>query len=743
MALAGSKTHHRATSNEPFSQYMNEIAGLLALAAGLFVLASLGSYHLGLESAWGGVLGATLAQALSGLFGYAVYVIPVALLVLAIRFFRGGLEEFPLSRFGAWSLVLVLLSAMLGLLDPLGSKGVAGWVGGFFGTLLLNWFGLVGAWLGVSIGVVMVLSYIAGTTPLRLLIRARRLRAPGNLRVPPDGSKDPTDRHSRFEPKPVKPVIEPCDTSARESGTSESHAQRPLPLVLRNDYQLPPISLLDKPRASERLNLDEELLERNAEILEGKLAHFGIDARVVAVRPGPVITTFEIELAPGIKVNRVVSLQDDLSMALCSAVRIVAPLPGKSVVGVEVANEKRERVYLSDILRSSVFQKAPSSLTLALGKDSTGQPRVEDLARMPHLLIAGATGTGKSIFLNALIMSILSKASPTNVRFVMIDPKLAELSLYEGLPHQLVPVVTDTKTAIVVLNNLCEEMDRRYLLLKDKGVRNIDAYNALLAKENEEPIIDLAEIAELDNVPENSPPSADGLFTPQPASELAHEHMPKIVVIIDELADLMLSSGRSAESPIIRLAQKGRACGVHLIVATQRPSVDVITGLIKANFPARVSFQVASRIDSRTILDCMGAERLLGDGDMLFVQPGKAMERLHGPFVGEGDIHRLTEFVKAQAGPQYALSLLEGAKNDENGSTGGVGTDVEDDDKLYAEAVRVVTESRIASISYLQRRLRIGFNRAARLIERMEREGIVTRSENGREREVNAPPPAD
>jgi S-DNA-T family DNA segregation ATPase FtsK/SpoIIIE len=369
-------------------------------------------------------------------------------------------------------------------------------------------------------------------------------------------------------------------------------------------------------------------------------------------------------------------------------VRILAPVPGKAVVGIEVANAKRENVYLGEILESQAFTEGQSPLTLALGKDSVGKPVAADLSRMPHLLIAGATGTGKSVSLNAMIMSILFKASPRDVRFVMIDLKMLELSLYEDLPHLLVPVVTDPKKAVIVLKNLVVQMNERYRILKDKGVRNVDSYNRLIEKDEAdgEGAIELTDV--VDSEPLSAPP-------------MRHERMPKIVVIIDELADLMMTAGRQAEEPITRLAQKARACGMHLILATQRPSVDVITGLIKANFPARVSFQVTARVDSRTILDCIGAERLLGAGDMLYLPPGTArVQRLHGAFVSEAEIRKVTDFIKQQGTPQYALELLEG----EDDEDGGGGIEEEYEDNMYDEAVRLVTETRQASISWIQRR---------------------------------------
>jgi S-DNA-T family DNA segregation ATPase FtsK/SpoIIIE len=497
-------------------------------------------------------------------------------------------------------------------------------------------------------------------------------------------------------------------------------------------YQGPPMRLLHAPRHDDE-GVDEEGLRRSSQILEAKLADFGIVGKVVEVRPGPVITTFDIEPAPGVKVNRITSLGDDLAMALrVPGVRILAPVPGKAVVGIEVANPKRDEVSLRELLEVDEFQQSASPVPLALGKDTAGHPVVGDLVKMPHLMIAGATGSGKSVAINAMIMSILYKASPREVRFVMIDLKMLELSVYEDIPHLLVPVVTDPKQAVYVLNNIVELMEERYRLMKKHGVRNIDGYNKLIDEERAEDasgsVIELKEMVDEEDDDEVVTPSA------------LPERLPKVVVIIDELADLMMTMGRKVEEPITRLAQKARAAGVHLIVATQRPSVDVITGLIKANFPSRVSFQVTARVDSRTILDHIGAERLLGRGDMLYMSSGSArVQRLHGPLVTEEEIHRAVAFIKKQGKPQYAFALLEAPEGEEDGAGG------EDDlsDALYDQAVALVTSSRQASISWVQRRLRVGYNRAARMIERMERDGVVTASEGGRPREVLAPPIED
>jgi len=472
-------------------------------------------------------------------------------------------------------------------------------------------------------------------------------------------------------------------------------------------FKLPPLELLDEIPKPSDTEVQKESLRMNALRLEGKLRDFGVEGEVVEIVPGPVITMYEFKPAPGVKISKVASLADDLALNLrASNIRIVAPIPGKSAIGIEIPNNKRRLVTLKEILSSQVFQDSPYRLTIALGMDIVGQPVITDLTKMPHLLVAGATGTGKSVSINAMINSILFKAAPEMVRFVMIDPKRIELSPYQDIPHLLHPVVNKPKEATKALRWAVAEMERRYTLLSDKGVRNIEAYNRKIRKEQGSPEGD--------------------------ASEQTDEHLPYIVIVIDELADLMMVSSREVEESLTRLAQMARAAGIHLILATQRPSVDVLTGIIKANFPTRVSFQVSSRVDSRTILDSMGAEQLLGDGDMLFLPPGVAkLTRIHGAYVSEDEVKRVASFLKQQMKPDYDTSIVTNiTAEEEEEELGG------EMDEKYQEAVDLVYQTGQASISMVQRKLRVGYNRAARMIEAMEKEGIVGPSDGSRPREV-------
>ena len=495
----------------------------------------------------------------------------------------------------------------------------------------------------------------------------------------------------------------------------------------------PPVTLLDDPKPQEG-GFSEEDLESMSRLVEEKLRDFGVQVEVVEVHPGPVITRFELQPAPGLKVSRISGLSKDLARALSViSVRIVEVIPGKSTVGMEIPNQKRELVSLSEIFRAPVFDGAGSALTLALGKDIGGQAVVADLAKMPHLLVAGTTGSGKSVAINAMLLSLLFKSRPEEVRLILIDPKMLELSIYEGIPHLLAPVVTDMKEASNALRWGVAEMERRYKLMSHMGVRNIAGYNRKIreATARGEPIPD----------PFYNP---QGVLDPEAPPPLL-EPLPFIVIVVDEFADMMMVVGKKVEELIARLAQKARAAGIHLILATQRPSVDVITGLIKANIPTRIAFQVSSRVDSRTILDQMGAEQLLGHGDMLYLPPGSGHPvRLHGAFVADHEVHAVVDFLKAQGEPHYLDEVLEEPDSGSGGAVPGLEPvdSGEESDPLYDQAVAIVLESRKASISYVQRRLKIGYNRAARMIEDMEHAGVVSPLQTNGNREVLAPAPA-
>ncbi|MBT5765212.1 MAG: DNA translocase FtsK [Nitrospina sp.] len=502
-------------------------------------------------------------------------------------------------------------------------------------------------------------------------------------------------------------------------------------------YQVPPLSLLQDPPPDEGMQTEkarDEILASSA-ILEKKLLDFGIEGRVVQVLPGPVITLFEYEPAPGIKVSRIVSLTDDLSLAMrCVGLRILAPVPGKPVVGIEIPNMRRETIYFKEVMTSDEFQLPQSKLTLAIGKDITGEPAVQDLATTPHLLMAGSTGSGKSVGLNAMICSILLNATPDEVKLIMIDPKMLELSVYDGIPHLISPVVTNPKKAAAALQWAVNEMESRYKMMAESGVRNIGGFNELAEKLQKEYDLELKKHQKTNKgvKPATDEDEDDEEVLPEPPAKL-----PYVVILIDELADLMMVASKGVEDSLTRLAQMARAAGIHLIVATQRPSVDVLTGIIKANFPTRMSYKVTSRVDSRTILDAMGADKLLGKGDMLFLPPGTTkLQRLHGVMVSDAEIQRIVDFIKKQAKPHYQEDIFDSVVAEEEQK----GEEAEEFDEKYDEALAIVAKDRQASISYIQRRLRIGYNRAARIIETMEREGVVGPSDGVRPREVYVSP---
>ncbi|OGQ17677.1 MAG: hypothetical protein A3B70_08130 [Deltaproteobacteria bacterium RIFCSPHIGHO2_02_FULL_40_11] len=483
----------------------------------------------------------------------------------------------------------------------------------------------------------------------------------------------------------------------------------------KGNFKLPSLKMLADPENETDVFVDKETLLENSSILEQKLKDFNIEGNVVQVRPGPVITVYEFQPAAGIKVSRIVNLADDLSLALSAlSVRIVAPIPGKNVVGIELPNDHRHIISLKEILLNNEFRSLKYRLPLALGKSISGEPCISDLARMPHLLVAGATGSGKSVFINSIISSFLFRYTPEQLRFIMIDPKMLELSMYDRIPHLLLPVVTDPKKAALALKWGVEEMEKRYTIMSKISVRNIDSYNKK---------IETASKAELEAIFEKEI-AEDGTFE-------IPDQLPYVVIVIDELADLMMVASKDVEISIARLTQMARAAGIHLLVATQRPSVDVLTGLIKANFPARISFQTSTKVDSRTILDTIGAEKLLGSGDMLFLKPGTSrLVRIHGAYVSDAEIKDVVDFLKEQGEPNYNEEILTEQHEDVDFDF------TEEDESLYEEAVQLVSKMKYASISMIQRRLRIGYNRAARMIEQMEAEGIVGPQDGAKPREV-------
>ncbi len=724
-----------------------EIGGILLVTLGIFLFLSLVSYSPTDPSFfsyttpkpretqnWMGIVGAHISSLLFQGFGLASFLIPFVLGGVALSFiFRWEWKYLPLKLTG-WTVILFATSTLMRLwLKPFHLYSPDLLIGGIFGEvfsrLLVRYFNLPGA--TVILVVVLILAFVLGTgisfislfkrvgkevirfiQKIGTLKMVRAERAKREKRV-----KKQKQEKGEAKEGPPPTVVE---ISPPPSKKVEAPRQEVFEFVEpKQVYQLPPISLLEA-EVEKRAKVDRDSLIMNSRILEKKLLDYGVEGKVVEVRPGPVITVYEFEPAPGVKVSRIVNLADDLALALSAlSIRIVAPIPGKSVVGIEVPNTNRETVYLKEIIDTDAFRSSKSKLSFGLGKDISGEPFIVDLARMPHLLVAGSTGSGKSVSINSMICSILFKATPEEVKFLMIDPKMLELSDYEGIPHLLLPVVTNPKKAAASLKWLVDEMERRYTVLAEKGVRNIEAYHQRMEKEQKERGKVYKRKGDLLEEEEEKAPEE-------------MEKLPYIVVVIDELADLMMISSREVEESITRLAQMARAVGIHLILATQRPSVDVLTGIIKANFPARISFQVTSKVDSRTILDTIGAEHLLGAGDMLFLPPGSSkMIRIHGAFVSSSEIKRIVEFLKKQGKPSYDPTILQEVKKEKE----AMGEEDEYDEK-YDEAVAFVAETGQASISLIQRRFRIGYNRAARIIEKMEEEGVVGPSDGIKPREV-------
>jgi len=693
----------------------------------------------------GGRVGAWIADLLLYLFGFSAWVWVAAGAAWVLRGFRRLHAPYEDRGLPDWIQALGLLLLLLAAtgLESLRMRGLATILpdvaGGVLGSVVAP---PVAAALGVTSASVLLIVLVAVGASLFFdfswLAVAERVGAildgfVGRLRAAREAKEDRAigeavahAREQRLEQErerieEVAPVH--IERPARVPESSRKQKEKQVPLFAElSDAKLPALDLLDEPPPSVEA-IPTETLEFTSRLIEKKLKDFGVEVTVVAAYPGPVITRYEVEPAVGVKGAQIVNLAKDLARALSLvSIRVVETIPGKNVMGLELPNPKRQIVKLSEILGSSVYNESHSLVTLGLGKDIGGKPIVVDLARMPHLLVAGTTGSGKSVGVNAMILSLLYKADPSQVRLLMIDPKMLELSAYEGIPHLLAPVVTDMREAGHALNWCVAEMDRRYRLMSKLGVRSLSGYNQKLAdaRAKEETIAN----------PFSLTPDA-----PEPLDPL-----PMIVVLIDELADMMMVAGKKVEELITRIAQKARAAGIHLVLATQRPSVDVITGLIKANIPARISFQVSSRVDSRTILDQMGAEALLSQGDMLYLAAGSGLPvRVHGAFVSDAEVHRVVDYLKSKGTPQYVDGLLDAPEAALSGMDGVEGQPTGEADPLYDQAVEIVLKSKRASISLVQRHLRIGYNRAARLLEDMEKAGLVSAMQGNGNREILVP----
>jgi S-DNA-T family DNA segregation ATPase FtsK/SpoIIIE len=711
-----------------------EITGILLFFLVIFTLISLLSYHHldpSIHSAGAGgavynlfgTLGAQVAGVLVGLFGLGAFWVPVLLLLASIHVFSAQSHQ-TLANIAAGGLLLLLTTGSLlafkqNSYDLLGSRFSAG---GLIGLPLKDFMVEYANFTGglIIIGICFLIGFILATgfsivafyqrcalvwariaerwATVFVKWRERRTKAHKRVRSIKAKAQAPPQEIEIKAPAIRPPVKKPAPP------------QQKLFDFMRDEsgFQLPSITFLDDPE-ERPVSVNEDNLLALSKQLEKKLEDFGVHGQVVAVTPGPVITTFEYAPAPGVKINKIVNLSDDLALALRAiSVRIVAPIPGKAAIGIEVPNTDRETVRFKEIVASGVFEKSKSKLTLCLGKDIVGNPVVAAMDKMPHLLIAGATGAGKSVALNTMICSFLYKAAPDEVKMIMVDPKRIELSAYDGIPHLITPVVTDAKKATNALFWAVKEMERRYELLSKKKARHISQYNQKLEREPEAGKIEGEEAA----------------LEPQ-------KPLPYIVIIIDELADLMMVASRDVEVALTRLAQMARAAGIHLILATQRPSVDVLTGIIKANFPTRLTFQVSSKTDSRTIIDANGAENLLGMGDMLFLPPGTGkLQRIHGAYISEAELGRIIDFLKQQKPPEYDHAVVETPKDEKRDD------EEREYDERYDDAVALVARTGQASISMIQRHLRIGYNRAARIVEVMEQEGVVGPSDGVKPREV-------
>ncbi len=743
---------------------LRTIGAVLIFLAGTLLLLSIYSYSpedrgfsysgssLDIQN-WVGASGAYISDLLRYFLGLSAYFVPIGLFASAFRIFEDrSIETAPITYLtrliGVISVVMstCLLFSVYGGESGFFSNGKGGVVGlelarygiGLFGEIGLTVIagglliaGVLGIGLPLKRGATLVYQVMNGLTMV-LKGGGRRLGAFAAHWF--ENRKNERDKN-RLKLEHRQNALKKIEKSAEgrveleilpkvpEPHPSSKSSQRRL-FDTKSIKELPDVELLDAQPVISQSGYSEQTLEALSRQLELKLADFAVEASVVSVLPGPVVTRFEVQPAAGVKVQKISALAKDLARSLAVlSVRIVEVIPGKSVVGIEIPNETREMVQLKEVIHSPVFQEAPSHLTLALGKDISGMAVTADLARMPHLLVAGTTGSGKSVGVNAMLLSLLLKSTPEQVKMILVDPKMLELSAYEGIPHLLTPVVTDMKEAAQALNWCVAEMERRYKLMASMGVRNLAGFNKQIrdAESKGETVVD---------------PSFEG----EEADAVILTELPAIVVVIDEFADMMMVVGKKVEQLIARIAQKARAAGIHLILATQRPSVDVITGLIKANIPSRIGFQVSSKVDSRTILDQGGAEQLLGYGDMLYLPPGTALpQRVHGAFVSDEEVHRVVGDWKERGEPDYISEIVDGLTDEDPFLKLDGDDDTEVDDALYDEAVQFVLESRRASISSVQRKLRIGYNRAARLIEAMELAGVVSPMNSNGSREIMVP----
>jgi DNA segregation ATPase FtsK/SpoIIIE, S-DNA-T family len=765
---------------QPPRGFWTEAVAIVSMAFAVLLVLSLASYHAEDPVLWPlghwagepvrnavGIVGVLLAEILRQLLGYASWVIPALTFLLGWEIFRRrGVRG--ISRLAASALFVIAAAAALHLLldegAADGTRRAGGWLGESFAhalaRLLNRWGAFVAALaiLGTSLLLTMRASLgdairAISAQALGLLrrvwlvvLRHREARRKERLRLEVArrqrerramAAQSPAETGAGPEPHPPIPIPAVAEAGEMQAPRGAREPQRAAPVQPQFDfvetlprYVSPPLSLLNA--AQHDAQVDEKDLVETARIITEKCREFDVTGQVIAIQPGPVVTVFEFKPDAGVKYSRIVTLADDLCLAIEAESIRIDRIAGKSTVGIEVPNKVRETISLRELLSGERFQKAQAPLTFALGKEINGEPYYADLARMPHLLIAGSTGSGKSVCLNSIITSILYKASPDEVKFILIDPKRLELGVYENIPHLLTPLVTDTKKAANALRWATLEMERRYKHLAEAGVRSIDQYNVVMNRERKERLSPTSQAAG-----EGAAGGPDASASGRPASPDPPGPLSYVIILIDELADLMMTTGVEVEESITRLAQMARAVGIHLILSTQRPSVDIITGVIKANFPCRIAMRVSSKVDSRTILDSNGAEQLLGHGDMLFVPPGSArLIRLHGPLVTEVEATRIVSFLKKQAKPQYDESVT---REEAQGAAGGGPAD-EEIDPAYEHAVRLSVQMGQISVSHIQRRLKLGYARAARLVDMMERNGIVGPADGSKPREVLVEP---